>query len=137
MKNRLLRAGSTRPQVIRSEYGEIVESWINKINDKYPAVDIENSVVMPNHMHMILKLKNKSNDYCGRVNPAPTDHQITVGKIIGYFKYQTTKEIGFEFWQRSYHDHIIRDEEEYQKIRQYIRTNPQNWKDDIYFVEQI
>jgi len=61
-----------------------------------------------------------------------------LGQIIAYFKYQSTKRInrirnmsGFPVWHRNYYDHIIRDDDEMEQIREYIRTNPQNWDIDI------
>jgi hypothetical protein len=57
-----------------------------------------------------------------------------LGQIVAYFKYQTTKSInkvrstpGLQVWQRSYYEHIIRNEEELNKIRYYIQTNPLKW----------
>ena len=43
------------------------------------------------------------------------------------------KQIGFSLWQKLFHDHIIRNEEEYRKIWEYIDTNPLKWEDDCYF----
>lgn len=80
---------------------------------------------MPNHLHMILTLSN------GRLIIAPTR---TVSTVIQQLKRQISKQIGFSLWQKSYHDYIIRNDEEYQKIREYIKTNPLKWKQDIYFV---
>lgn len=68
-------------------------------------------------------------------SPAPT-----IGDIIGAFKSITTKianrqdhAIGRKIWQRSYHDRIIRNEQEYQKIWQYIDTNPLKWEEDCFY----
>jgi len=65
----------------------------------------------------------------GRANPAPT-----VGNIMGWFKYTTTKQMAHcwntsdnRLWQRSYHDHIIRNEQDYRNICQYINENPIRW----------
>ncbi|MEG1550887.1 MAG: transposase, partial [Oscillospiraceae bacterium] len=89
-------------------------------------------VIMPNHIHIILILN--SNDGTG--NPSPT-----IATIIGWLKYQITKQInlhdkttGLQRFQRSYHDRIIRNEKEYQKIWEYIETNPLNWKDDCFYL---
>jgi REP element-mobilizing transposase RayT len=80
---------------------------------------------MPNHIHFIIHIE-------GRADPAPT-----LGQIMGYFKYQTSKEIDVSgFWQRSYYDHIIRSEDEYQKIYQYIDTNPIKWSEDRYYIHK-
>ncbi|TFH32270.1 MAG: hypothetical protein E4G99_12925 [Anaerolineales bacterium] len=61
----------------------------------------------------------------------------TLGQVVAYFKYRSTKQInliwdpaGIPLWQRNYYDHIIRNEEEYERIYAYIESNPVNWKDD-------
>jgi len=117
-------AGSSRPHVELSEYGCIVNKWIAKIPEKYDCAKVENYIIMPNHTHILLFIYRS-----GRDNPAPT-----VGNIIGYFKYQTTKEINIPgFWQRSYHDRIIRDKAEYRQIWQYIDENPARWAEDEFY----
>jgi REP element-mobilizing transposase RayT len=77
----------------------------------------------------------------GRDNPAPTNaasRPITLGNMVAYFKYQSTKQIcairhnGIEkIWQRNYYDHIIRDVKSHYFIRQYILNNPDNWATDV------
>lgn len=47
-----------------------------------------------------------------------------------------TKEIGKSIWQRSYHDHIIRGEKDYQKIWEYIETNPLKWELDCFYSDE-
>jgi len=62
----------------------------------------------------------------------------TLGQVVAYFKYQSTKELNLlnetgaitKFWQRNYYEHIIRNEQEMQKIWDYIESNPVNWADD-------
>ncbi len=68
---------------------------------------------------------------------APNPATPTLGKIVAYFKYQTTKRInalrgapGVRFWQRNYWEHVVRDEADLHRIRQYIRDNPARWSDD-------
>jgi len=132
MLGKIVGAASCRPHnppsIELSKYGEIAQSRIVKISEKYPHVRIDCHVVMPNHLHMILVIQ----DVSGRHDAAPT---VTLGKIMGYYKYQTTKEINIPgFWQRSYHDRIIRDEDEYKRIWQYIDENPARWAEDDYFI---
>ena len=130
------QTGPPPTQIELCEYGFVVDKWINKIPEKYACVKIDNYVIMPNHIHILLFINNN-----GRDNPAPTlnngrdDTAPTIGKIMGYFKYQTTKEINIPgFWQRSYHDHIIRDEDDYQIKWKYINDNPARWENDKYFI---
>jgi REP element-mobilizing transposase RayT len=66
---------------------------------------------------------------------------MLLSKLIGRFKMVTAKQInqindttGQPVWQRNYHEHIIRNEQAYSNIAEYIRTNPQKWQDDTYHV---
>jgi REP-associated tyrosine transposase len=115
-----------------TDQGEIIKENITNLQQKYSTIQIDNYVIMPNHIHMILIITYDN----GRENPSPT---TTVGQIMGYFKYQTTKQINGiikreikKVWQRSYHDHIIRNEKDYQRIWQY---NPQKWELDRYYLK--
>lgn len=119
-----------------SPYGRIADTQWSKLTDKFIMVQLDEYVIMPNHVHGIIILKS------GREYPAPT-----LGQIIAYFKYQTTKEynlfvgarssrphIHFEkLWQRNYYEHIIRDDVDLNRIRKYIHNNPSNWTKDKLF----
>ena len=82
-------------------------------------------VIMPDHIHLLLKINPK----CAEQSPAPT-----VSDIICTFKSLTTKNankndncIGRKIWQRSYYDHIIRNENDYINATKYILGNPSKW----------
>ncbi len=132
--------GFPLPSVQLNSNGKKVNEYIGKISAKYVSVKIEKYVIMPNHVHLIILINGDEfgsvgqNPDNGTGNPSPT-----VGNIVGWFKYQTTKTInemqntpGVKLWQRSYHDHIIRTEKSYGEIWQYIDTNPLKWQDDCY-----
>ena len=86
---------------------------------------------MPNHVHMILH-SSASNVLEGPMwASAPTNNQISAA--VRSWKILVTKELGYSIWQRSYHDHIIRNEEDYVAILQYIQENPAKWCDDRYY----
>ena len=114
-----------------TKYGECVEEYIEKINEKYPTVIVNKYVVMPNHIHMILFINDKN----GTGNPSPT-----VSNVIGWLKYNITKSInqnnrnaGQKLFQRSFHDHIIRNEADYKNIWAYIDNNPLKWELDCFY----
>ena len=112
-----------------SEYGEIAEKEILFLSEAYNnSVKITKYVIMPNHIHMILVINAEES---GQTQFAPT-----IPRILKQFKGSVTKQIGFSLWQKSYHDRIIRDESEYQKICRYIDKNPERWKDDCYYISQ-
>lgn len=108
-----------------SEIGKTVDYEINKISTIYNAVIIDKYVVMPNHIHMIIMILS---DEHGRPQVAPT-----VSRLVKQFKGSISKQVGFPVWQRSYHDHIIRNQSDYDEIWQYIDENPLKWKLDCYY----
>ena len=115
-----------------NDCGKIAENEILKIPSHYNTVRIDKFVVMPNHVHMIIVINPSE-----RINPFPTETDIP--NVIGKYKAGVTRTVGNAFmrsaiWQRSYHDHIIRGEADYQKIWQYIDTNPMKWNLDKYHV---
>ncbi len=114
------------PQNNLSETGLICDKYINNINIKYENVIVDKYVIMPNHIHLIIMLNGTMKA------SSPTKNIET---IIRSFKTMVTKEIGNNIWQRSYHDHIIRGEKDYQKIWEYIDTNPLKWELDCFYNE--
>lgn len=115
-----------------SEYGLIIDKEMNCIDKIYGNnVIINKYVIMPNHIHMIISLNNCQEDNNGRPKVAPT-----ISRIIQQFKGSVTKQIGFSLWQKLFHDHIIKDEKEYQKICQYIETNPFRLEEDCFYIKE-
>ncbi len=114
-------------QMPLSQYGKIVEIAISQISTHYENIFVDKYCIMPDHVHMIVFI---APDESGRMISAPT-----LSVIIGSMKRWVSKQIGFPIWQKSFHDHIIRDEQEYQKIWEYIDTNPLKWELDEYHVK--
>lgn len=109
-----------------SPLNKIVEKIWKTLPDHHP-VDLDEFIVMPNHIHFVIHIVHK-----GGSRPAPT-----LGTVIGLFKSECTKQIRkfindsqFSVWQRSYYEHIIRTEYDLNRIRQYIKGNPLNWESD-------
>ena len=121
----IVGATSGRPlNVNLSEYGEIVENAILDINKKYSIIRVDKYVIMPNHIHLILVIDGVN----WRAMHAPT-----ISKVIQQFKGVVTKQIGHSIFQRSFHDHIIRNEQDYQHIWNYIDNNPLKWELDCFY----
>ncbi len=138
-------------EVHRSPAGDMADSWWRELPHKYPHLQLDERVVMPNHVHGILLLIEDW-DAGGRPHrAAPTGSsdshpgnglRATVGDVVGWYKAQTTnayidgvKELNWprfpgRLWQRDYYEHIIRDEEELQRAREYIALNPARWTED-------
>ena len=124
--------GSPLPKL--SHYGEIADLWIQKLPEKYHEISVDCYVIMPNHIHLLLSVMKDD----GRGDPSPT-----VDTAMGWLKYQITKEInklrgtpGEKLLQRSFFDHIIRNQDDYYEIYKYIYENPLRWKLDKFYAEE-
>ncbi len=104
-------------------YGEIIEKQIKEINNIYKDIKIENYIIMPNHVHMIIELARQENG--SSRTPTPTNAKIPI--IVSTLKRLTNKEIENKIWQRNYYEHIIRNEKEYYEIIKYMKNNPIRW----------
>ena len=115
-------------KVCLSSYGRIVEEAISNIQTIYPAISVDNYVIMPNHIHLLLQIHTDDN---GRAMLAPT-----ISKVIQQMKGYVTKKIGASIWQKLFHDHVIRDDAGYLKIWNYIEGNPSKWEEDCFYVKE-
>ncbi len=121
-----------------NDLGTIVHQEILKIEAHYDNVKVDKFIVMPNHVHMIIVLLDAEG-----INPFPTK-QYDIPNIIGKLKAGVTRIVGNVFmhsankpiWQRSFHDHIIRNEQDYLKIWNYIDTNAGKWEQDCFYVKE-
>lgn len=118
---------------VPKEAGAIADRYIQEIPVRYPTTHVNRYVIMPNHIHLLLSIEARN----GTGNPSPT-----VGNIVGWYKYQVTKEvnertgtIGRKVFQRSFHDHVIRGDKDYQRIWNYIAGNPLRWAEDCFYIE--
>lgn len=99
-----------------SEIGKIVKNEINKLNSIYTAVRIDKYCIMPDHIHMILTINT---DADGRTQFAPT-----ISRVIKQFKGSITKQISCSIWQKTFYEHTIRNQQDYEEIWEYIENNP-------------
>jgi len=130
----------------------IVEKWWDAIPVKFPAVHTDQFIIMPNHIHGIIIIGPVGADQCvcpdsrgstriaprvsGELAGSPLQQKPALGKIIQWFKPMTTNDYirntrtantslsPIKLWQRNYYEHIIRDEDDLYRIRQYISENP-------------
>lgn len=113
-----------------SQYGKIAYNAIEKIPLIYSFSELVAFVVMPNHMHLLIKIEAEQVDKSGRMISAPTKSLAT---IVGQLKRAISIEIGHPVWQKSYYDHIVRDENDLLTKWKYISENPLRWNLDEYF----
>lgn len=99
--------------------GRIVDEYINNIEKVYKNVKIDEYIIMPNHIHIILIIARENGN--------------SVSKIIQQLKGKITKKISKNIWQKLFYEHIIRNEKEYLEIKEYIINNPIIWDMDKYY----
>lgn len=142
-----------------NDAGRVVERCWHEIPIHFPHVELDEFVIMPNHVHGVIVIvgagspRPNNASYAGFPRPyvasgaeiktgagtktgavtAPL-RRATLGQMVAYFKYQSTKHInimrgtpGIPIWQRNYYEHIIRDDESLNRIREYIINNPMQW----------
>lgn len=132
---KVIDRGVLYPSEMRlSPLGSIVQECILDIPSHYRNICIDNWIVMPNHVHLLIQIEERINPF-----PAAEDIKFDIPNVIGKFKAAVTRAarrsgICYEkLWQSSYHDHIIRNEKDYLQIWHYINENAEKWLDDCFF----
>jgi len=133
---RLCLFGDIREEIMRlNTVGLMVEDEWCKLPDRFPSIHLDAYVVMPNHLHGILIVKQQ-------MQQGSEKKQASLGMIIGAFKSLSTnryiKEMEqqgwppFErkIWQRNYYERVIRNDRELSHVRHYIVANPASWTSD-------
>ena len=118
------KAALRLPQVELTEYGRITEKYIQNISVAYPHISVENYVIMPNHVHLLLLVGDGGQ---GAARP-------TVSAVVRSIKALVRKETGKSLFQNSFYDHILRDEQDFLIHWDYIETNPGKWAEDEYHI---
>ena len=146
-------------EMILNDAGKMADNEWGKIPDRFINVQLHEHIVMPNHFHAIMEIVGATlvvapdgttvapgneivcNENGQPQGVAPTNPK-TVGDIVGAFQSIVTVEyirgvkqldwppFNGKLWQRNYWEHIIRDEQSYHRISNYIINNPKNWKGD-------
>ena len=129
-------------EMILNEYGIIANNQLEWLQIQYPYIELHSYQVMPNHIHAVIEinsLKVNSIDKTGNEQSVLGSVKIkSLSQIMGAYKTTSSKKIHLlgndQFiWQRSFYDHIIRDERSYQNIMNYIENNPNCWNKDKFY----
>ncbi len=124
----------------------VLKEW-ELLSERYRDIILDAFVIMPNHVHGII-IKSVGATLAvaqGRAGASPAP---TIGEIVGTFKSlcvnewlkyirENSLEVLGSFWQRNYYEHVIRDEDELNLVREYIISNPLQWKYDAYNSDSI
>ncbi len=123
------------PENKLTQYGEFAKQVIEILPVRF-NVSIPKYVIMPNHIHLIIEIYDNDEKRAIRESPLQ-HHRSIVDKMVGFLKMNVSKKIhntySNKIWQRSYHDHIIRGEKDYQEIWEYIDTNVIRWEKDCFY----
>jgi putative transposase len=124
----ILAAKVLDDHVILSSAGRIVERQIEQLPQRL-ATSVDSYVVMPNHVHLVVHINGEADERARQASP--------LRDVVGGFKSGSSREInaaygapGAPLWQRGYYDHVIRDEDELNRAREYIQHNPIRWAVD-------
>jgi putative transposase len=130
-------------KIILNDAGKIADECWLKIPEHFPNAVLHEHVVMPNHVHGIIELANVVGVQNFEPLPPPKNqfqHIIprSIGSIVRGYKIGVTKYFRdntdiYRVWQRNYHEHIIRNEQSYWRISEYIINNPDAWENDKFY----
>lgn len=136
-KNMILFFGQIKNGIMQlNNLGQFASEYMISINTHKDNAMLINHIVMPNHVHAIIELKNKKSEK--KANKFGPLLPGSLSSLINHYKGRVTKyannnNLPWNGWHERFHDHIIRDINQYEKIYNYITTNPLNWKSDRYF----
>ena len=107
------------PTVTLTKIGEIARKYILSSN-RIPGINVDKFIIMPDHIHLILSVDNGT-------SRAPSPTNAAIPHFVSTFKRFCHKEIGEAIFQRSYYDHVVRSQQDYNEIWEYIENNPRKW----------
>jgi len=123
-----------------NDAGRMAEAAWDDLLKRFPNIELDTFGVMPNHIHGIIIIVGAglALPKQGAASSAPTkDISPRLGDVVRAFKSVSAinvnrflSRLGVPLWQRNYYDHIIRNEESLNRVREYIETNPLRWELD-------
>lgn len=117
------------PTVELTEWGRLAEGALSFLSGRSPDLQVEKYVIMPNHLHLIVRVAEGGPGASGK--PRPTEALIP--KFVSSLKRYTDRMAGRQLWQRSYYDHVLRGEGDYLRVWRYMDENPAKWQEDVFY----
>ncbi len=122
------------PELHLTDYGKIADKYIRQMADFYSHMNIDNYVIMPNHIHLLICIRAGENQLQYRSDLNKVNNvNSRISKFVSTFKRFCNKEYGENIWQSRSYDHIIRGERDYREINEYINNNPGKWLEDRFY----
>ncbi len=118
--------------VVPPEQNKIIHKWLKETENKFDNIKIDKYVIMPNHIHIIVIITER---HAGRSlhDVIRWFETMSTNEYIRNVKKGVLKPFNKKLFQKSFHDHIIRNDKDYQKIWEYIDTNPLKWELDCFY----
>ena len=105
-------------------HGLVADRYIRQMNNYYDFLSVDKYVIMPDHIHLLISIHGKEGHPRRGV---PTKRTSTIARFVGTLKRFCNKEYGENIWQERYYDHVIRNQQDYDEIWNYIDQNPRKW----------
>ena len=113
--------GTGVPTVDLLWHGEIADKYIRQMDAFYRHLSVDQYIIMPDHIHLLITIHD---GHPGRGVPTRTS---VIARFVGTFKRYCNKEYGGNIWQSRYYDHVIRNQQDYNEVWEYIENNPTKW----------
>ena len=116
------------PQSVLLYHGTIADKYIKQLSEFYDYMEVDQYVIMPNHIHFILFIYETDSNKLSNAK-----QHSAMSRFVSTFKRFCNKEYGENIWQRGCNDHVIRNRDDYQEHIKYIYENPTRWHyDELY-----
>ena len=133
-----VRADIIRPdRVPLSDIGRLVEQAILQISGHYKGVTVDKYCIMPDHVHLLLRIEREDDGRGAMGAPTASGRMISaltrgtapsIPVVVGSLKRWVSRQVGTSIWHKSFYDHCIRNQKDYDETWQYIEQNPLKYK---------
>ena len=120
-REKILSRVTEPPTIELLPHGEIADKYIRQMDAFYPHLSVEKYVIMPDHVHLLITIHEAAE--------AEKERTSVIARFVGTFKRFCDREYGENIWQARYYDHVIRNEQDYRDVWQYIENNPYKKED--------
>ena len=102
-------------------HGEVADKYIRQMDAFYEHLSVDQYKIMPDHIHLLVTIHG------GHPRTGVPTRTSEIARFVGTFKRFCNKEYGSNIWQSRYYDHVIRNQQDYNEVWEYIENNPTKW----------